>query len=192
MTITIPSEKVKLRKLSDLKGDGKFCSERLPLVHIEPDKIIPDELHLMLRITDVLIDAIINTVTAYDLQQHHELQQAVSSRSCNNLNVLEGQMLNKLIAVINSCGVQFRIWKEGNNGALNWTSLMGPDKLRLLEKLPDKLKFCHPVAMVSDVQALWKVLPNCIAYICIPTFYCFVGLRRNLPDPYIKFTFSYP
>lgn len=157
MTITVPSRKVKLRKLSDLKGNGEFCSERLPLLHIELEKIIPDELHLMLRITDVLIEAMINTVTSYDLQQHHELQQAATGRRRSTLNVLEGRMLNKLIAVINGCGVQFRIWKEHNDGALNWTSLMGPDKLKLLKELPGKLQFCHPIAMVSDVQSLWKV-----------------------------------
>jgi len=157
MTITIPSEKAKLRKLSDLKGDGKVCSEHVPLIHIEPKNIIPDELHLMLRITDVLIEAIINTVTAYDLLKHHELQQTTLGRRRFTFNALEGPMLKKLIAVINSCGVQFHIWKEGNDGALSWTSLMGPDKLKLLERLPDELKFCHPIEMVSEVQALWKV-----------------------------------
>ena len=47
MKITIPLKKpeVKLRKLQDLKGDGKFCCENIPLLNIELDHIIPDELH---------------------------------------------------------------------------------------------------------------------------------------------------
>ena len=157
MTITIPSEKVKLRKLSDLKGDGKVCSEHVPVLHIEPKNIIPDELHLMLRITDVLIKAIINTIAAYDLLKRHKLLQTTSGRKRYPFNTLEGPMLKKLIAVINNCGVQFHIRKESNDDTLSWTSLMGPDKLKLLTKLPDELKFCHPIDMVSVVQALQKV-----------------------------------
>jgi len=60
MAIAMPSQKLKLRKLSNLKENGQFYSERLPLLHIELEKIIPDELHLMLRITDMLMEAIIN------------------------------------------------------------------------------------------------------------------------------------
>lgn len=156
MSIIIPSDKpdVKLRKLSDLKGDGKFCCDKVPLLQIALDHIIPDELHLMLRVTDVMIEALIHTVVAFDIHQHYE-----AGCRRNVLNVLEGSMLTKLKTVMNSCGIPFRIWKEKNtNGALNWTSLMGPDKLKLLRKLPSKLNStCHPTEMVSDVQALWKV-----------------------------------
>lgn len=158
MKITIPSRKpeVKLRKLQDLKGDGKFCCENIPLLNIELDHIIPDELHLMLRITDVLIEAAINIVTAYDQHQHEHMQQLGHRRSV--FNKLDGAMLRKLITSINSCGVQFRMWKERNGATLNWTSLMGPDKLKLLRQLPDKLNNnCHPENMISDVQTLWKV-----------------------------------
>lgn len=45
-----------------------------------------------------------------------------------------------------------------NDGTINWTYLMGPDKLKLLKRLPSKLdNTCHPTDMVSDAQALWKV-----------------------------------
>ena len=154
MEITIPSRKpaVKLRKLQDLKGDGKFSSEQLPLLNIELDHIIPDELHLLLRITDVLIEAAIDTVTQYDQHEH-----AQSGGRHSVLNKLDGAMFQKLITAINSCGVQFKVWEERDSAALNWTSLMGPDKLKLLKKFPDKLNTCHPEDMISDLQALWKV-----------------------------------
>ena len=73
MEITIPSDdpEVKLRKHEDLKGDGNFSCENLPLLHIELDHMMPDELHLMLRVTGVLIEAAINAVTAYDHHYHH-------------------------------------------------------------------------------------------------------------------------
>ena len=50
MKINIPSRE---GKLQDLKVDGKFCCNKLPLLNIELDHIIPDELHLMSRITDI-------------------------------------------------------------------------------------------------------------------------------------------
>ena len=111
MEIIIPSEEVKLRKLKDLKADGKFSSEKLPLLDIELDHVIPDELHLMLRITDVLIEAVIDTVTAYDYKQHR-MQLSGRCRPRTVFNMLNGAILQKLITAINSCGVQFRIWKR--------------------------------------------------------------------------------
>ena len=97
------------------------------------------------------------TLTAYDYKQHC-MQLSGCRRPRTVFNMLNGAMLQKLITAINSCGVQFRIWKEiDNTGALNWTSLMGPDKLILLRQLHDKLSTCHPHEMISDVQTLWKV-----------------------------------
>jgi len=54
MKITIPSTrpKIVLRKQSDLTGNGDFNCDKLPLLDIELDHVIPDELHLMLRVTD--------------------------------------------------------------------------------------------------------------------------------------------
>ncbi len=58
------------RALSDLKGDGEFSSINKPLLDLELDHIVPDELHLMLRVTDVLIKALIETARTYDKHQH--------------------------------------------------------------------------------------------------------------------------
>ena len=104
MEITIPSDdpEVKLSKLEDLKGDGNFSCENLPLLHIELDHVMPDDLHLMLRVTGVLIEAAINTVTAYDHHYHH-IQQ--SSCCCTIFNPLHGAVLHNLLTAINSCGV---------------------------------------------------------------------------------------
>lgn len=128
------------------------CCDRDPLLRIELDHIIPDEL---LRVTDVLIEALMSTVTSFDLYQHHRDQVQHADRRCRALDILEGPMLKKLIAAINSCGVAFHVWKDDKT--LKWPSLMGPQKLKLLEHLPAKLTSCHPVEMVPDVQTLWKV-----------------------------------
>ena len=72
--------------------------------------------------------------------------------------ILEGTMLQNLIKIINTCGVQFWVWQDkAEDSGLSWTSLMGGDKQKLLKALPDKLDGCHPPDMISDVKTLWKV-----------------------------------
>ena len=44
----------------------EFSCKQPPLLEIETDHIIPDELHLLLRITDVLTDNLITTAITHD------------------------------------------------------------------------------------------------------------------------------
>ena len=86
------------RTQADLTGNGKLCSVNVPLLDLEFNHVIPDELHLMLRVMDVLIQGIIDTAVEYDRVQHN------LSHSRHSYKTLEGAMLNNLIT---SCGVQF-------------------------------------------------------------------------------------
>ena len=72
---------------------------RQKLINIDIDHIIPDELHLLLRITDGLIENLINGAVAHD----------------DVSNVLEGEMLKDLIQAINSCGVILHPQKTREN-----------------------------------------------------------------------------
>ena len=58
--MTLHREKTQI--IADLRADGKFSSIYKPLLHLELNHVIPDELHLMFRVTDVLIKALIDTV----------------------------------------------------------------------------------------------------------------------------------
>ena len=138
------------RALSDLKGDGEFSSINKPLLDLELDHIVPDELHLMLRVTDVLIKALIETARTYDKHQHRVLGIRCSYK------VLDGPLLNNLILAIRDCGVYFNVY-ENKDGTVEWPSLLGPDKLKLLKNLPDKFIGCQPSDMVKLTQKLWKV-----------------------------------
>ena len=57
--------------------------------------------------------------------------------------------IDKLVQVINSCGVSFSVWEKRNAdgkgpGTWGWTSLVGDDKKTLLKALPSKLEpFIH-------------------------------------------------
>ena len=52
-------------------------------------------------------------------------------------------MLNNLINTIRSCGVTFKVWADNKN-TFECTSIMGKDKAKLLEDLPEKLVNCQP------------------------------------------------
>jgi len=45
--------------------------------------------------------------------------------------------LNDVLSAIHSCGVGFKVWKDKDN-KLEWTSLMGGEKKKLLHNLPSK------------------------------------------------------
>ena len=69
----------------------------------------------MLRITDVLIEGLIRTVTAYDRQQQHPQRMHLHHHTrWVAYEVLDGAKLRNLIRTINTCGVQFWVW------ALQW------------------------------------------------------------------------
>ena len=97
-----------------------------PLVSIEPEHLIIDELHLLLRICDKLLkNLILDTKTLDD-------KNAVHGEKSDFL----GQPTEK----IRGCGVSFYIWtKKGTQGEMNWSSLTGSDYAKLLENLPSKL-----------------------------------------------------
>ena len=111
-----------------------------PLIHW-----IPDELHLMLRITDVLTRNLINAAANQDKKD---------GRRSKNIN--DRSMIQKLIESIRSCGVPFKI-HNADKKAFSFTSLVGGDKLKLLAKMPKKIKRCQPVNIADTFMKLWKV-----------------------------------
>ena len=115
------------------------------MLHIELDHWIPDELHLLLRVTDILTRNLILAAAKQD---------RLDGRRSKNIS--EGTMVKKLIEQIRSCGAPFKL-RKADKKVFEFTSLMGVDKLKLLKKLPDKLKDCQPKDMLEIVKKLWKV-----------------------------------
>jgi len=96
-----------------------------PLLNIELSNIVPDELHLLMRIMDVLIRNLINAALSYDSKQTTGIR-----------NPLERPMLKKLLENINNCGITFHVkMKESTSKGFDFTSLTGGDKQKLLNKL---------------------------------------------------------
>ena len=82
---------------------------------------------------------------AYDKHQYRVL------RIQHAYKVLDGPMLNDLMTV----GANFNVYEE-KDGTIEWPSLLGPDKIKLLKNLPDNLVGCQPENMVQPTQKLWK------------------------------------
>lgn len=79
-----------------------------------------------------------------------------------NTNLEKGIYQHKLCSAIKKCGVSFNIWqKPDENGnstdKYDWTSLMGTDKKKVLEKLPDTFPDFLPPDTVDTVTQIWKV-----------------------------------
>ncbi len=66
-----------------------------PLVNVEISAIVVDELHLMLRVSDILIR---NLVLAMIHRDQVEVHRGVSP-----------QFVSKLVEVIRGCGISFRV-----------------------------------------------------------------------------------
>ena len=140
-----------IKRSSEKKTLGCINS---PLFDIEICNVIADELHLLLRIMDVLIQALIDTAVAHD---HHEARK---HRVTPRIKAPDGSMVKDLTATIKSCGVNFYVWEDKKEAgkALQWPSLMGTDKKKILESLPQKFSNkCQPGNIVNKLVKLWNV-----------------------------------
>jgi len=137
------------------QSKGNFCCDKKPLLNIELDHIVVGELHLMLRVTDILMKNLINECLNCDKDDDLNRKKGEP----------QGLHLRKLIQVFWSCGVSFDVWELRNadgkaSGKYDWTSLLGTDKKIILEELPDKMKtFLHSDTSDAIIK-VWKGFGN--------------------------------
>ena len=94
------------------------------LLHVPIDQMVVDELHLLLRITDVLERNVVLEMVEWDKLEGTSLSK--------------GQHLKAFLYVGKELGNSFSMWQSRKTGKeVEFTSLMGPDKLKLLQKLPE-------------------------------------------------------
>ena len=157
----------KARSLSTLEDCSKYskqtCSKHLgcihpPLLKVELGHLVLDELHLMLRIGDVLFR---NLILYADSRDHTSRERGGTSSHVQQLQ-----------QAIQSCGVSFQIWhkKEPSGkpipGSYDWTALSGKHKLLVLQKLPEKMSTFLPEATCTKFANLWTVR-NCMTTPCL-------------------------
>lgn len=150
-----PDLKRSLKEMFELarkkKQENKFCCDHEPLLHIELDHVVLDELHLLLRILDVLVENLVKDALKWDQNENWDKRKSQH----------KNEHLNNLQATIRSCGVSFDIWEKTNadgkgSGQYDFTSLLGSDKKKLLNELPTKLNGIIQPDTVEVVKTIWE------------------------------------
>ena len=100
----------------------------MPLLNIPLDHVVADELHIRFRITDVLLNNLIQLMVEKDKRQQFKGKK------------MDSQSLNAFVQCVRQCGVTFDVWQKVNadssqSGLYDFTSLMGDDKKKILQKL---------------------------------------------------------
>ena len=150
--IWLATHKRTLQSFYDNYSNNDKGCKHLLLINVDPGNIIPDELHLLLRITDVLISNLISAAKTDDTKHK------------KNCKLLDGPMVNSVINKMRSCGINFNAWITEKG--FDYTSLMGDSKKALLQKLPSKSLHCQPRRFASDVQRLWEVIILMTVWLC--------------------------
>ena len=119
-------------------------SQHSPVLNIEPDNIVIDELHLLLRI-DVRIRKLV-----FDLVQ--------TGRKGNTAIATH---LIPLSSSARQCGVTYQAWECRDpygkpSGKYDFTSLMRKDMKKMLSLLPSHFNSLLRTE-ISDMAQLWKV-----------------------------------
>ena len=109
-----------LRTIKELQDNSKMGTIQPPLLLMNLNCIIPDKLHLLLRITDRLIQNLIIAAVVAD----------------HPAKPLTGPMVKSLITEVQSCGVHFEVYEKNQ---YEFTFLNGNDRKKLLQLLPPKL-----------------------------------------------------
>ena len=132
---------------SKKKATDKYGCVRQPLFPSIPvDHIIPDVLHLFLRICDVLINLLITELRRLDGLEKVRIQKIDQSKV--NIKKYEN-FLNE------TCKVGFHFFVDKDSKKLQWRDLTGPENLKVftsinIPELFPNVPSCHVV------QNLWK------------------------------------
>ena len=130
-----------------LKGPKEKGRIHPPLIEIDIDHAITDELHLFLRITDVLTRNVVLEMREWDVLE-------VGSTSADEG---KGPHVAALIAAFEDLGITFSVWSSAKKGQdMDFTSLMGPAKRKMLAKLPQKFNTLLRSETSAEVKWLWE------------------------------------
>ena len=156
------------------KGNGDYCCVKEPLLNIDLDHVIVDELHLLLRVMNVMLDNIITEVI--DLDKSDDFEK--SSKEPRGIH------LKKLVSEIRSCSVGFDVWEIRNpadnkgTGKYEFTSLFGNYKKKVLSLLPENLckvlqpNTCTEISKVwADFRSLYEEINSWSSEKSVDTFW---------------------
>ena len=126
------------------RSTAKFNVSHVPLFPKIPlTRVIVDNLHMFLRVSDVLIDLFIVELRALD-----RINQVTKLKSMEHLAHL--LRFEKSVKELGVSGYSFWIGRESRK--LKWRSFTGPEKLKVLSLV----ELFFEVENVKEIQALWR------------------------------------
>jgi len=167
--ITSKSWDTELRTIKEIqefapkkKTEEKYGCIRQPLFPSIPiDHVIPDILHMFLRISDVLINLLILELRRLDGLEKLQLRE-------NQFNQTKAKNLDQYITFLNvTCKISFHMYVDKESKHLKWRDLTGPEKLKLFKhiEIPDLFP---KLSNGQKVQQLWKNLQNIYETLWLP------------------------
>jgi hypothetical protein len=134
--INVTSKKIN-KSIDDIKSNYNQINghTKEPLFHmITLQNWVVDELHIFLRITDRLMELMLS-----------DLRRETAN---------EETWKEKILLEMKRLKIPFQFWYERNSNNLSHTSLMGPDKLKILREL-DLTAIFQSRARAMQIHALW-------------------------------------
>ena len=137
-----------VRTLEELcDGPNENSKIKPPLICIHMDKVVSDELHLFLRISDVLTRNV----------QQWDVTEVGSTKA----DIGQGPLMRKFVSVMKEIGISFDVWSSRKYGHdLDFASLMGPDK-KSLPKFCSQTHVQFHIVMDSYRGRFWFVQHSC-------------------------------
>eukprot|EP00732_Lithocolla_globosa_P005524 Lithocolla_globosa_v1_NODE_5772_length_1187_cov_6.322438.p1 type:complete len:299 gc:universal NODE_5772_length_1187_cov_6.322438:943-47(-) len=117
-----------------------------PLFQFEHCDVKPCELHLRIRISERILKVMIEHAIHLDKKETKKSADALSRPT-----------LRALVKVINDdCNVNFNVWKTEKQGKdYDFTSVMGPGKLNVMEKIGKHLHKVFNTEFAEKYKFLW-------------------------------------
>lgn len=135
-----------IQRLAALKKRGFGCARQPIFPSIPIDHVIPDVLHLFLRICDVLINLLILELRRLDGIEKSKLQ--TFDRSKTRHVVKYEEFLN------NECKISFHMYLDKEKKTLKWRDLRGPEKIQLL-KVVNLPNLFPEINNATKIQEIW-------------------------------------
>ena len=141
----------KMKMYEKLKGvESKKGCVHLPLIEIEPKDCVVDELHLFLRITDILFNNVFARLHTLDLKS--KLHGTTTD-----------DHVRRATYKIRKMGISFSVWlsQEGNGrqsrSGLKLTPLNRNEKMKVLKNLPEFFDELLEAEQSAQLAKLWIV-----------------------------------
>ena len=132
-----------IKKQCQCKSSNYGCINPA-LINIDLDHVLADELHLLLRVTDRMLQNVVDEILEKDAIEDFNKPKGQP----------KGVLLKKFVDDVNSLGVTFFVWYKKNedgsrSNVLEYTSLVGAQKKLLLMKHPSMFETTYILLLLQ-------------------------------------------